>query len=100
MQFSRPRKGLENRDKVWKKVKSLEFFSKLQKVLNIKVNSVFPRSQIPFNLARSQDDESQNKKFEDSLASALHCGYRTFVVHDHEKCLVAVFFKVSIVHLL
>jgi len=32
-QFSRPGKSLENRDKVLKVLKSLEFFSKLQQVL-------------------------------------------------------------------
>ena len=45
-QFSRPRKSLKNGDKVWKTVKSLEFF-----FLQLQKWNLFCFGQILFNLA-------------------------------------------------
>ena len=56
-------------------VKSLVLFSKLQLVHS---EWRFPRGQILFYLARIQDIQLLNEKFQKSLMSALQGGYCTF----------------------
>ena len=50
------------------------------------------KAQVLFNLASSQDIQSQNEKFQNSLMSTLHLIYFTFAVR-HEKSLVLCFLR-------
>ena len=54
---------------------------------------IFPFDQIPFSLAHSQDIQSQNEKFQNSLISALHSGFCTLAVY-RKKSLVSPRFRI------
>ena len=59
----------------------------------IKRLDFFAKVQVSFNLTSSQDIQSQNEKFQNSLMFTLHRVYCTFAVH-HEKAWSS-FFKIS-----
>ena len=63
----------------------------------IKRLDFFAKVQFSFNLASSQDIQSQHEKFQNSLMSTLHHVYRTFAVH-YEKSLVLCFLRSPLIN--
>ena len=63
----------------------------------IKRLDFFAKVQFSFNLASSQDIQSQLEKFQNSLMSTLHHVYCTFAVH-YEKSLVPCFLRSPLIN--